>query len=423
MNFTGTIFNDTIVGTTSDDVFDMSQGGNDTVSGGDGNDTFKFGATFDSGDVVNGGNGNDTLNLAGDYSALHTFGPANLISVETVTVGADHNYFLQDTYLGAGLTLVVNAAVLSSGNWLNFESPNSDGRFAVLGGAGNDIIDTGKGDDVIYGGAGNDSIQPGSGANTVNGGDGNDVIAFFAPAAFSTASAIDGGAGFDQVYISGDYSAGLTFGAATMVNVEDLNLTGGTFVLTMSDSSVVAGLSLTVDASSLTSSQILSLNAAAETNGAYIVYGGAGADRLIGGAGNDQFTGGGGADRMMGGAGGNMFVYNAVSDSTSTVYDHITDFNAATNLFNMPGAVTGVDPLVAAGTLNSGTFDAGLASAIGAGQLLSAHAVLFTPDAGNLSGHEFLVVDANGVAGYQAGQDYVIEVTGLSGALTAGNFV
>jgi hypothetical protein len=36
--------------------------------------------------------------------------------------------------------------------------------------------------------------------------------------------------------------------------------------------------------------------------------------------------------------------------------------------------------------------------------------VLFTPDGGNLAGHTFLVVDVNGAAGYQAGQDYVFQL-------------
>jgi hypothetical protein len=29
-----------------------------------------------------------------------------------------------------------------------------------------------------------------------------------------------------------------------------------------------------------------------------------------------------------------------------------------------------------------------------------------------LAGHTFLIVDANGVAGYQSGEDYVFDVTG-----------
>ena len=42
---------------------------------------------------------------------------------------------------------------------------------------------------------------------------------------------------------------------------------------------------------------------------------------------------------------------------------------------------------------------------LGAGQT-----ALFTANGGTLSGHVFAVIDANGVAGYQAGQDLVIEM-------------
>ena len=37
-------------------------------------------------------------------------------------------------------------------------------------------------------------------------------------------------------------------------------------------------------------------------------------------------------------------------------------------------------------------------------------AIVFDPDSGDFAGKTFLVVDANGVAGYQAGQDLVFEL-------------
>ncbi len=70
--------------------------------------------------------------------------------------------------------------------------------------------------------------------------------------------------------------------------------------------------------------------------------------------------------------------------------------------------VAKIDSAVSGGALNSGQFDSDLAAAIGSGQLQSDHAVLFTPDSGDYVGETFLIVDANGIAGYQAGQDLVI---------------
>jgi hypothetical protein len=55
--------------------------------------------------------------------------------------------------------------------------------------------------------------------------------------------------------------------------------------------------------------------------------------------------------------------------------------------------------------------------------LLAQSAVLFTPNAGTLAGKSFLIVDDTGVAGDQAGQDLVFNVTGAKGTLATGNFV
>ena len=40
--------------------------------------------------------------------------------------------------------------------------------------------------------------------------------------------------------------------------------------------------------------------------------------------------------------------------------------------------------------------------------------MLYAPDAGDLAGKLFLVVDANGVAGYQEGEDYVFALAGTT---------
>jgi hypothetical protein len=75
------------------------------------------------------------------------------------------------------------------------------------------------------------------------------------------------------------------------------------------------------------------------------------------------------------------------------------------------------------GTLSKASFDADLAAAVGTGELSAGKAVLFTPDAGNLAGRTFLIIDQGGGSGYDSGADLVIDVTGGSlGGLSAGNF-
>ena len=78
-------------------------------------------------------------------------------------------------------------------------------------------------------------------------------------------------------------------------------------------------------------------------------------------------------------------------------------------MFQLPVAVTAIDAAVNTGALSTATFDADLANAVGAAQLGAHHAVVFTADSGTLAHDVFLVIDANGIAGYQAGQDFVIK--------------
>jgi Ca2+-binding RTX toxin-like protein len=421
MNYTGTTGNDIITGTSGDDIFDMSQGGDDAVDGGDGNDTFDFGNVFTGADVITGGTGADVLSLDGDYHAGVTFASAN-VAVEKIVLAPFHHYTLTDSYLANGASLTVDGSALTDKDPLNFQAPTSDGRFLVTGGAANDIIDTGTGSDTINGGAGDDSIQPGSGNNTVKGGDGNDIISFISSGDFNVHDVLEGGNGFDAVNIDGTY-APMTFTTTTLIGIEDLALIGSSFNITTNDANVAAGQTLFVSAATLSSAQSLTFHGAAETDGSFDITGGAGADTLIGGGGVDRFTGGGGADRFTGGGGGDLFLYNAVSDSTSVNYDHISDFNAAQDFLHLPVSVTGIDPTIMGGVVNAASFDANLSSVVSAAVLLAHHAMLLQPGGGDLHGHLFLVVDANGVAGYQASQDFVIEVTGMTGTLATGNFV
>lgn len=74
----------------------------------------------------------------------------------------------------------------------------------------------------------------------------------------------------------------------------------------------------------------------------------------------------------------------------------------------MPSAVAAID-VAKTGTLCAGSFDTDLGTALAT--LNTHHVVQFTANAGDLAGWVFEVIDTNGVAGYQAGQGYVIELT------------
>ncbi|KTT52207.1 hypothetical protein SB11R_01895 [Pseudomonas oryzihabitans] len=106
----------------------------------------------------------------------------------------------------------------------------------------------------------------------------------------------------------------------TLANVADN-------ALTLADSTVGAGKTLTVDASTVTSA--VTINGAAETDGALILKGGAGGNTLSGGAGADTLVAGAGVDSLTGGAGADNFVFTATNHSTLSALDTIADYRAA----------------------------------------------------------------------------------------------
>jgi Ca2+-binding RTX toxin-like protein len=71
---------------------------------------------------------------------------------------------------------------------------SGSGDDEVYGGQGNDTINASSGNDTVYGGKGNDHIKAGSGNDIVNGGSGKDYIS-----AHTGDDIIDGGAGRDKI--------------------------------------------------------------------------------------------------------------------------------------------------------------------------------------------------------------------------------
>ena len=81
--------NDSLTGTQNDDLFNLGQGGSDTVVGGAGNDRFYFGQAFDLGDNVQGGAGTmDRLLLQGYYTGgtAITFAASQIADVEILAL-------------------------------------------------------------------------------------------------------------------------------------------------------------------------------------------------------------------------------------------------------------------------------------------------------------------------------------------------
>ena len=430
-------------------TIDLREGGNDTYTGGLGDDMILMGTTLTAADSISGGQASfqdfDSVVLDGDYSTPLTLGPATLNNIEELVFTDGHSYSLieNDANVAHGLhhELIVDAAGLTAGHDATFDgSAETDGQFVFEGGGGTNSF---------TGGAGPDSFEDGTGTDLFSAGGGNDTFNFTV-ANFAVTDQIDGGTGTDALIITGP-GGSWTFNATTMTNVESISFVHSTgifetFSIVLNDANVAAGQTLSIDATETgtLNYDMVNIDGSAETDGHFAFKNGFTTDSFIGGALADSFnllhektvtaTGGGGADTFIAAkfnsneitAGfRDTFVFHAVSESTSVNYDTITNSQGPGDYFQtsgLGGATTGVDAAVTAGTLSTATFDSDLATAVGSGQMAAHHAVLFTANAGTLSGHTFLIVDENGTAGYQASADLVIDVTGFTGTLTTAHF-
>ena len=418
--------NDVIHGSDFGNSFIDSIGGGDDVTGGAGSDEFRLYQTLSSDDSIDGGGGTDFVELEGDYSAGLTISSSMIRGIEVMTLADGFDYDLTFGKHVHESHIYVNALALSSGPSVSFDAHNAkDYETTFAGGAG---------DDNFVGGALTDDIQLDAGGDdTADGRDGDDI--FEMGAAFNPRDRIDGGDGYDTVYLNGSDFGDITFRPSTMKHVEEIDLLAGrTYVLIFDDETVGAGKTLLVDGSLLQVGESLSLEGQNETNGTFIgigganndvMEGGAGDDTMSGNAGNDHFYGGLGADTLNGAGGEDFFSYYTIEESTGTGHDVLGSFNTNADIIGVTTTVNDVDPTIHGGTLSVGTFDDDLSFAVDGNALHGSNAVIFRPDQGDLAGHIFLVIEFNGGDGYQAGQDWVIEiVSGTNlGALSASNFV
>jgi hypothetical protein len=212
-------------------------------------------------------------------------------------------------------------------------------------------------------------------------------------------------------------------------------------VLTMHDGNVAAGATLSVEAVGLNGLDILFFNGEAESDGMFdiqaglgddvvaggqlgdILKGGIGNDMLFGRQGDDILIGGDGLDEMSGAAGADTFRFFGADDSTGVLCDVFTTFNANFDFIDLLFTVNAVNARVNTGALSIETFDADMAAKFP--NLGSHRAVVFAPDSGNLAGRIYLIVEDGGPNGYQAGEDYVFEVTNGVGlnTLAVDNFI
>jgi Ca2+-binding RTX toxin-like protein len=154
---------------------------------------------------------------------------------------------------------------------------------------------------------------------------------------------VNGGAGYDGMFLRGNYTIDFNAPGYTglFTNIENLTLTsatderyargGGTefdYNLILSDAIVKPGETLTVSGALLMASETMILDAGQETDGLLRLFGGKASDILKGGGQADLIHGNLGADQLTGNGGADTFRYDSAADSNASSLDHILDFAA-----------------------------------------------------------------------------------------------
>ncbi|HEX2762998.1 MAG TPA: M10 family metallopeptidase C-terminal domain-containing protein, partial [Allosphingosinicella sp.] len=326
--------NDKLTGNAADNILDagagndvimLQMGGNDTAYGRAGMDGFYFGAALTAADKADGGDGTkDEMILQGNYSALLTFGALTMTNIEVLSLLSgsntqfgdtannlyDYNLKTHDNNVAAGQRLTVDFTNLQAGEDVIFDgSAELDGAFTFGGGFGTD---------------------------TLIGGAGADLFLFRNGGRYGASDTVNGGGGQDELALRGNYT--IVLQANTMTNIEVLSILSGqstwwgpiegnfSYDITTHENNVAAGQRLIVDAGQLTAGEVLKFNGSAETDGYFVIAGGAAADTITGGAGNDTLIGAGGADILNGGLGNDTFRYRSVTESAVGSGDEIRDF-------------------------------------------------------------------------------------------------
>jgi Ca2+-binding RTX toxin-like protein len=306
------------------------------VTGGAGADVFYFGAALTPDDAVSGGADHDTILLQGDYSGglaldqdVRGIESISMLAGSNTAFGApgderyDYVVTTHDSNFAAGVQAFVNASSLLEDEDLTFDgSAETDARF---------LIYAGRGTDNLTGGLGND-------------------IFFFADGRLGAGDRVNGGAGYDGVFLRGNYT--IDFNArgygGLLTGIENLTLTsasderyargGGTgfdYDLILSDSMVAEGGTLTVNGALLMAGESMAIDGSRELDGLLRLFGGQGDDELTGGAQSDLILGSLGADLLGGGGGADTFRYDSAEDSTSESMDRILAFAAGTDKIDL----------------------------------------------------------------------------------------
>jgi Ca2+-binding RTX toxin-like protein len=355
----------------------------DILTGNDGKDTL---IGFLGGNVLTGGAGNDIISNSGHLSRL---------------LGGNGDDALTDSGMdskidgGAGLdSLVIDRSMATEKTVLTF---TPGGTYHLQDGT--DFTNIEQLD--IRTGSGNDSVSfinpivSGDFLNHWSAGDGNDTLTVDVS---TETRVVSGGVSDGAFYLSRVSGSDIkTIIYAYGVENYKLMLGSGSDIVSAGDGKdqLTGGRGADI-LSGLGDDDVLNGGIGDDT-----LNGGDGKDTLIGGDGNDILWGNAGGDTIDSGIGVDVLNYAGVTDSNDAGYDRLISVDFAKDTFDLLFAVEGIDTATTAASVKK------FANVLDAAHLGIHHAVLVTLTS---TSELFLVVDANGTAGYQAGEELVFKL-------------
>ncbi|MDP1786092.1 calcium-binding protein [Nitrosomonas sp.] len=310
--------NDTITGGNNDDSITCGTG-TDVIAGSAGDDTLTFAAStgLTTADTVDGGTGIDTISLTGTTAVTATnFDNVSNIEVISFThTTTNVAITTQDILVAAGATLTLQATTLTTGILTFNGSAETNGTFNITGGGAADVITGGAGNDIIDGGAGNNAITAGQGNDTITGGTGNETFTFAAATGLTSSDVVNGSSGTDTVALTGNTAFTTSNDFDNIRNIETITLANTNTAVTITTKDILVASSSTLTLTNAANSGVLTFIGSAETDGTFTINGGTGNDSITGGAGNDTLAGATGDDTLIGGAGNDSITSGAGNDS------------------------------------------------------------------------------------------------------------
>jgi Ca2+-binding RTX toxin-like protein len=366
--------NFTLVGSQKVDTIAAVAAGNTNISGGAGNDTVDYGATFNGSDTIDGGDGVDNVTIgAGNYTnaGLSSTVFGNMTNVEQITISSAHSLTLTSNISPTTFDMQADSAQI-----LNL---NDGYTAATTVNIGADIAST---DDIANNANIDLTVSAYNGAVTaatdVTGSLGkNDVLNLINAVTgttvfdanndvFETINLVPLTSGAVPTITTAAYALGatggnLTINANTLTALEPVTITGTQSVTPMAITTGAGSDTVALG----TKSDTLTAGA-----GNDIIAGTAGTNTIDAGAGNDTITLGTGVENISGGAGNDILISGANIANTDTIdggdgVDTLTTTTAISNpsVLSNVSNIEVISPIFAAGTGSSLTADGAMGGA------------------------------------------------------------